>query len=488
MSEQQNEVERLRARVAELEAQVAETEVPPPSREKHARRSAWWAVSSAILITLACVLAPLSVASVWASTQISDTDAYVETVSPLADDPAVQTAIANKVTAVIFENLDVKGLTDEALAALAQQPNVPPRVADALPTLAVPITNGVESFTRTQVNKFFASDAFPRIWDQVNRVAHQQVTKLLEGNQGGAVSAQGDTITLNLGPIIAQVKDRLVAQGFGLANNIPVVDQSFVLVQSDAITSAQSFYRLLNTLGAWLPFVALALFAGGVVLARDRRRALLKGALGVTGAMIVLGVGLAIARTWYVGATPANILTEAAAGNVFDTLVRFLRTGLRALAILGLVVALAAFLTGPATAAVRTRSALEGGIGSLRGSAEAAGWQTGRFGTWTYAHKRALQISAVVAGGLVLMFWTQPTGWVVVWTALVVVLALAVIEFLGRPPLQPAPVAEGVAAGEAETPAFPRQMPRTPAEAPPTVQQAAEETSQASRKETEPHV
>ena len=487
MSEQQNEVERLRARVAELEAQVTAAEGAPPPPGKPARRSAWWAVSSAILITLACVLAPLSVTSVWASTQVSDTDAYVETVSPLADDPAVQTAIANKVTTVIFENLDVKGFTDDALAALAQQPNVPPRVADALPTLAVPITNGVESFTRTEVNKFFASPAFPKIWDQVNRVAHEQVTKLLEGNQGGAVSAQDNTITLNLGPIIAQVKERLVAQGFGLANNIPVVNQSFVLVQSDAITSAQSFYRLLNTLGAWLPFIALALFAGGVVLARDRRRALLKGALGVTGAMIVLGVGLAIARTWYVGSTPANILTEQAAGSVFDTLVRFLRTGLRALAILGLVAALAAFLTGPSTAAVRTRSTLGGGIGSLRGSAEAAGWQTGRFGTWTYAHKRALQISAVVAGGLVLMFWTQPTGWVVVWTALVVVLALAVIEFLGRPPMQQVPVAGGAPSAASQPPAFPRQMPRTPADAP-SAPQAAEETSELPRKETEPHV
>ena len=487
MSEQQNEVERLRARVAELEAQVTAAAEAPPPPGKPARRSAWWAVSSAILITLACVLAPLSVTSVWASTQVSDTDAYVETVAPLADDPAVQAAIANKVTTVIFENLDVKGFTDDALAALAQQPNVPPRVADALPTLAVPITNGVESFTRTEVNKFFASPAFPKIWDQVNRVAHEQVTKLLEGNQGGAVSAQDNTITLNLGPIIAQVKERLVAQGFGLANNIPVVNQSFVLVQSDAITSAQSFYRLLNTLGAWLPFIALALFAGGVVLARDRRRALLKGALGVTGAMIVLGVGLAIARTWYVGSTPANILTEQAAGSVFDTLVRFLRTGLRALAILGLVAALAAFLTGPSTAAVRTRSTLGGGIGSLRGSAEAAGWQTGRFGTWTYAHKRALQISAVVAGGLILMFWTQPTGWVVVWTALAVVLALAVIEFLGRPPMQPVPVAAGAPSAATQPPAFPRQVPRTPADAPPAPQ-AAEETSEVPQKEAEPHV
>jgi hypothetical protein len=326
----------------------------------------------------------------------------------------------------------------------------------------VPITNGVENFTRTQVGKFVASPQFATLWAQVNRVAHEQVVKLLEGNQGGAVSAQGDTIKLNLGPIIQQVKQRLVAQGFSLASKIPTIDKSFVLVQSPAITKAQGFYSLMNTLGVWLPIVTLVLLAGGVALARDRRRALLRGALGITGAMVVLGAALAVGRLWYVNTTPLDILSKEAAGNVFDTLVRFLRTSLRALAVLGLVVALGAFLAGPSSAAVRMRSATEHGIGSLRGEAEAAGWQTGRFGTWIYSHKRALQIAVVVAGGLVLVFWNRPTGWVVVITGVVVLAVLAIVEFLARPPAAAAPSA--APAGPEAGPAVPRQVPRTAAE------------------------
>ncbi|HEU4947655.1 MAG TPA: hypothetical protein VFT31_10915 [Kribbella sp.] len=429
-----NEIERLRAQVAELEAQLAASKPSPPRQVEAGRGSAWRAVSSAILITIACLLAPLSVASVWASNVLSDTDQYVETVAPLARDPAVQSAVADEVSSAVLESLDLKGITTDALEALSQQQNLPPRVAAALPALAVPLTNGVENFTRDQINNILASPQFAEVWDQVNRAAHEQVVKLLEGNQGGAVSAQDNTITLNLGPVIQQVKDRLVAQGFTLAARVPTVDRSFVLVQSDAVTKAQGFYRLLNLLGAWLPVIALVLLAAGVALARDRRRALFRGALGVASAMVVLGVGLTIARTLYVGSRPAGILTEEGAGNVFDTLVRFLRTGLRATAVLGLVAALAAFLAGPSTAAVRTRSGLQRGIGSLRGGAEAAGWQTGRIGTWTYAHKRALRISAVIAGGLVVMFWTRPTGWVIVTTALIVALVLGLIEFLGHPP------------------------------------------------------
>jgi hypothetical protein len=87
---------------------------------------------------------------------------------------------------------------------------------------------------------------------------------------------------------------------------------------------------------------------------------------------------------------------------------------------------------------MRTRRGFTQGIGSVRGSAEAAGWQTGRVGTWTYAHRTALRITVAGLGGLVLVLWTQPTAWVVLGIALVVVVLLAVIEFLGRPPQEPA--------------------------------------------------
>ncbi len=463
-----NEVERLRARVAELETHLSKKDDPARPREP-ARRSVWWAVSAAILITVACVLAPLSVTSVWASNVLSDTDQYVETVAPLADDPAVQDAIANEVTTAIFTNLDVEAVTTEALETFAAQPDVPPRVAAALPGLAVPIVNGVESFTRDQVETLLASPQFATLWAEVNRIAHDQVVTLLEGNEGGAVSAQGDTITLNLGPIVAAVQDRLVERGFDLAANIPTIDRTFVLVQSDAIADAQGFYSLLNTLGLWLPIAVLVLFVAGVVLARDRRRALIKGSLGLAGAMILLGVVLALGRMWYVDTTPADILNEAAAGSVFDTMVRFLRTAIRAVGVLALVVAIGAFLAGPSSAAVKTRATLERSIGSAREGAEGAGWQTGRVGTWTYAHKRALQVTAAITGGLLLIFWTQPSGWVVLGIALAVVLALAVIEFLAQPPVAAATAAQAPstapgAPATAEAPEVPRQMPRTTAE------------------------
>jgi hypothetical protein len=396
---------------------------------------------------------------VWASTQLSDADAYVKTVAPLADDPGVQSQVADAVTVAILEQLNLKEVTDELLTSLAGQDDVPPRIAALMPGLSGPLVSGVEGFTRTQVEKVLASDEFAALWAEVNRAAHTQLVALLEGDQGGAVTAQGDTVTLNLGPIIERVKTALVAQGFTLAEKIPTVEKSFVLVQSDSVTKVQGLYRLLNTLGAWLPILTLAILAGGVAVATDRRRALMRGALGLVVAMLVLGVGLAIARTLYTQSTPADVLTADTAGNVFDTLVHYLRSGLRAVAVLGLLVALAAFLTGPSSASVATRAKLSKGIGSLRGGAESAGWNSGRLGDWAFTHRTALRGATLIGGGFVLLLWTRPTAAVIISTAVVVVLLIGVIEFLARPPdtvvaagSTPAAVAGGASASTVPNP------------------------------------
>ena len=115
---------------------------------------------SFVALLLACVLAPLSVLSVWASTYVSDTDQYVATVAPLADDPEIQGAVAAEVTTAVLEAVDVKGVTTDLLDTLASQDQVPPRVAPALPALAGPITSGVEGFATTQVERVLASDEF----------------------------------------------------------------------------------------------------------------------------------------------------------------------------------------------------------------------------------------------------------------------------------------------------------------------------------------
>ena len=434
--EERAELERLRAEVATLRSRLRQSAADRGDRVAAARRTGrqrWRTIVATLLIVLACLLAPLSVVAVWARNQVTNTDRYVATVAPLAEDPAIQNAIADQITAQVFTYIDVRGLTNEVVDALATR-GLPPRLADQLQALTVPIASGVEGFTRTQVGKVVQSQAFADAWVQANRVAHDELVKALTGEGGGAITVEDNRVSVNMAPFIQTVKQQLTAAGFTLAARIPEVNASFTLFQSDSITRARSAFNLLNTLGVWLPVIVLILIVLGVYVARDHRRALVGAGLGVALGMLVLALGLAIFRSIYLNGVPADVLPHDAAAVLYDTIVRFLRAGLRTVLVLGLVVAAGAFLTGQSVTAVRTRESLARAIGWLQGGAEQAGLRTGPVGGWVHRHKRALRIGAVVAASLALVFWSRPTGKVVIGLALALLVALAIIEFLGRAP------------------------------------------------------
>jgi hypothetical protein len=128
-----------------------------------------------------------------------------------------------------------------------------------------------------------------------------------------------------------------------------------------------------------------------------------------------------------------------AAAAAFDILVRFIKTALRTLLVVGLIVAVGAFFAGPSAAAVATRSAFSSGLGRIRGGGES----TGPAGRWTYAHRHPLRIGAVALAAVIFVFWGQPTAAVAIVIAVLLLLVLGLIELIGRPPPRPAPPAPG---------------------------------------------
>jgi hypothetical protein len=454
------ELERLRAENAALRAQVGHGGTADGDTGRlpsgPAARQRWRTVVAVLLIVLACVLAPLSVVAVWTRNQVTNTDRYVQTVSPLASDPAIQNAIADQITAQVFNYIDVRGLTTQAITALTERGQLRPQIAAQLQALATPIANGVQGFTRDQVGKVVASDAFANAWVQANRTAHAELVKALTGEGGGAVTVENDTVSVNLAAFIQTVKAQLIASGFTLAERIPEVNASFVLFQSKDITRVRAGFNLLNTLGIWLPIIMLILLVLGVYVARDHRRALVGAGVGVAVAMVVLALGVAVFRSIYLDAVPATVLPHDAAAVLYDTIVRFLRLGLRTVLVLALVVAAGAFLSGRSVTAVRTRQGLAHAIGWLQGGAEQAGFSTGPVGTWVYANKRALRVGAVTLAALALVFWGRPTGKVVLGLTLALLVVLAVIEFLGRRPAQGAVEVAAAAPLSAPPPPGPR--------------------------------
>ena len=428
------------------EREAADEVAEPRGRPQQARRHRFsWRTPVAVLLIIAgCVLAPLSVVAVWTANQVSDTSSYVANVTPLIKDPAIQNALTNKLTSEIVTKIDVKGRTDQAAAELSKKGFT--RIGGLLKGVSGSLASGVQGFVHSRIHKIITGPRMANAWVQVNRVASQQLVAVLSGRGGknGAVGVSNGQVTLDLAPLEAVAKADLVARGLTIAAKIPVVHKTFPLFPSKNLAKAQGLYRLINDLKIVLPILTLALLGLGVVAARGHRRALIGAGLGFAASMLVLGAGLEIARALYLNSVPASASSDAAAA-AFDILVRFIKTALRTLLVAGLIVAVGAFFTGPSTAAMRTRSAFSSGLGSLRHGGETAGLSTGPVGSWTYEHRHALRIGAVALAAVIFVFWGQPTAVVTIVIAVLLLVALGLIELIGRPPPHhaPAPPAPG---------------------------------------------
>jgi hypothetical protein len=418
------ENERLRSRVA--------AEEPAPVREP---RRVWRGVLVVVLMVLATILAPAATVAGWARVQLTSADAFVDTFAPLADDPSVQAMVTDQAVTAINNAVDIPGLTNEVFTGI-DQIGLPPRAAAALKLLQTPATQGIQSFIDSSVSNVVQSTAFRDLMRQGLRTAHDSLVALqgdlTDPDRAVTISDTGE-IGVQLKPIIAAVKARLVDRGVALASNIPEIDKVIVVAKTDAVPTIRNVYAASVAAGTWLPFVVLALFAGAVLAAVRRRRALVVAAVCLAGAMLVTALGLGVGRIFFTNAVSPDPIPAAAADAIYTQSLTLLRSSVLAIGALAVFVAVVAWFAGPEDPARRVRAALVDATAAARAGADARGVSTGRFGEWVGANARAIRVViAVVAAAVILLL--RPLSFSdVAWTAIGALVALLLVLLLGRP-------------------------------------------------------
>ena len=288
-----------------------------------------------VLIVLGCLLAPMAVITGWAKSTLTDTDTFVATYAPLAHDPRVQAYVVDQAATAIDQNIDIEGLTSEVIDGIKAL-GTRPRASAALDALKGPATQGIEDLIRDGITAFVGSDAFPQTWERALRVSHTQLVATLTNDPQALAAAQSDgTIGIQLGPIVEDVKAALLARNITVASRIPPIDRTIPIAQSDQIPTVQAGYRAIVALGGWLPWVALAFLAAGVLVARRRNLALVWAAVGLGLSMLVLLLGFTVGRAVLLTSVPATLVP----GDVITLLYETAIAAMKDTAIAGLVLA-----------------------------------------------------------------------------------------------------------------------------------------------------
>lgn len=408
----ENELEKAQAEIARLRSENEALQ----HGESPARRGGWIRSTAAVLLfVLGFALVPVAGLAVWSRNTLLDTDRYVETVAPLSDNQQVIDSVARRVTDAIFAQIDVEG----ELAA-----NLPPKLTFA----AGPIADQIESTTNGLVVKALETDQFDTLWREVNRQASEALVAYVENEPSEVVVISDGQLILEIGPILEAVKSRLLEQGVSIASKIPSTDASVPLPVGDVsyLEDLKSGMRLLKALAFVLPWIAALCFLGAVLLSRDRRRGIVVTGLLVAGAALLVGVSLALGRQAYLDAAVAGGADLGTAQAVFDTVVRFLRNGIRVIFFFGILLAFAAAVSGPSVWATKTREL----TGSLftKGGAK-TGWDTGAFGAFVAAHRKGLQLGAAGLFGVLVFLVDRPTPGTLLWLGIALLVVLAAVQF-----------------------------------------------------------
>jgi len=260
-------------------------------------------IAAIALAVIAVLLATMAVDAFWLHDRIFNTDAFVESLAPLPQDPAVSTAIATR-------TVEVLGSSGTAEA----------RVAEVLPERLAFLTPRVFDLVEEQVFDatlgLVESDAFSRVWTKGLEAGHSFIIGILDGDP--VYPTTGD-VGLDLEGTAGLVLDELDKRGIDLFAEIETSVGEITFIQAEMLAGPRELVNVFHS-GVWvLPIVALVVLGLAVLVDRDRLRPVQVFGLGLAIATLLSLIAIRI-FAGFAGGKVENEVYREAAGSIWDAL------------------------------------------------------------------------------------------------------------------------------------------------------------------------
>ena len=371
-------------------------------------------IVAVVFFVIAALLLPLGLTAFWAQRTITETTQYIETVTPLSSDPAIQDTVATIVSEQVTSAIDVS-------AALAKV--LPP----AGQALVGPLTSAIDNLLDRAVLKVMQSAAFQKAWVVFNTAAQKSLVTLLEGKPDGPLQVdKNGTVLLDTTALYQAVRQRMVDDGVSFASKLPETppkDKQIVLLQSDQLAQAQAIYSVTHPVSTWTLWVAIALFILAIILARRRARMVLAVGLAVLVGAVLLRVGLSIGES-QVQLALQNTPLAAAEAAFFTTLTRFLTNGIEWMLGIGIAMAVLGWLFGQSAPAAKIRSWTRADVESAEGSG---------FAGWLRRYGRLLALAIGVSAIVIILALSLTLGQLLIVSVSLIVIGVLLWFGLGKP-------------------------------------------------------
>lgn len=333
-----DDIKQLNQRIAELEKELTVAQKTNPK----AKAGFNWRSPVVVLSILISGLLFTTGAMAFAFNRtINDPQAYIKSIGPVIQQPAVQKAIVQRTEEAINQNVNIEQIVQDAL---------PEKAA----FLAQPITNQVNAQINNILTKVVSSDRFYQRWIKINTKLHDSTLSFIKQSNGDP--------SIDVNEIYTFLSGELKDTPLSILANKELPAKVGVIKVGDAkwVPAAHSTLAGLP----WIQNVGLllgAVFAGlAIYLAKNRRRASMWLALWISA---ILGLSLvAISAGDSYAFNGINDATyKAAAVAIYSTVLAPFYAYISMLLTVGIVVALMSWANGKSSWAIGLRKGLASG-------------------------------------------------------------------------------------------------------------------------------
>jgi hypothetical protein len=386
----------------------------------------------------------VSLIAVWAHRTVFDTDAFMETIEPVLQDPAVNTAVGDYITEEVTGALDLEQRLQAPLAdldaflsaALLGLLGIDEEGQDFLsgldrPTLAalaVPIADRLNERISNTVHEVVASPEVTELIPRLVRRAHEGAVALARGDleELPNVSVVNGAVQVNTLPIIARVIENVAADLRQLLPDIDLpdavsdrVDQAIAqfrealgdrvpddfgqitIMSEDQLTEIQATATTLDRWVWGLVVLSVVLVALTILVSPTRRRTVIQLGIGVIVAVVFAVLVLRRVEAAVIGEISSPARTETAA-SILEQLFQGLRQGIVGLILVSALLAIGFHIAGRPKWVTDTGQRLD----ELMPGEVAAG----SLETWVAANYDFIRVT--LAGLVLLVLFITGIGWV----------------------------------------------------------------------------
>ncbi len=116
--------------------------------------------TAAALVIAASLVTPLAITALWLRGEVLNTHRYVQTVTPLARNDAIVSAVADEITTALLSRVDVSEVAGDLLPGV-------------LGGIAPTLERSIHSYTQRLVERSLRTHRFQQLWVLANTQAHE---------------------------------------------------------------------------------------------------------------------------------------------------------------------------------------------------------------------------------------------------------------------------------------------------------------------------